>query len=948
MRNNATPISTTANSRHPAHTLLARGLHALPLLGLCLLALCLSARQALATMPDGFNHPELRWRVVEAPHFRVIFHQGGERLAQRTAQLAEAVYDSVTTDLGQTPGARTPIILASYADDARYFAVREEKRIFLSAPALNEARVYGDDYLRALIAHEFTHIVTYWATRGWLWDEGEWAGAGLMPAWFVEGVAQAEAYTFNLYGGFLILRAAALEDAYTPLAKIDVDAPTDQVDKWLTYAQGYSLVSYIADTYGKEAIATILDNFAKYRVFEYALQRSLGVSEQQLYRAWDGKTREHYRPLAEGKSDPQPAVAFPLEAVLSARFSPDNRRIALLAVKDWELADPYPVLYVADRDGSSLRPLATNVGIFASAKFAWFPDSQHLYFTGKRILPNGTVRSGIYSVNVETGHARLLTPDLRAADPDLSPDGTKLAFVVYQEEATLVATANADGSAVNTITPADGPYHAFSPSWSPDGQWIVFNCVWPERSAIALIRPDGSDFHTLTCGKAFDIEPRFSPDGSRIAYVSYAGGTPNVWIATADGSRRWRVTDLAAASAFYPSWSPAGDAVYFISLKTRQAALAAADPQAVAGEPLGADAPAEFAPAPDLPQYPVRPYRPLANFRRFMTRTMNTGDGKGSTAGLLTEFADPLRQHALSAYTEYGLDSERPRLDLQYTNCQLFTDVSLRYLDEVASPRTVSGVAVWDRRRAVVLGLRLPANKSGRLYRRDSTSVTLGSTNFKTVETSAPLAPPPINGTVNAMTVTWRRSERFPRQRRENYTISAASLGYALGGQVDATQVNAQADWAVEIPDVRHQGLFTVAYHLYDGEDLQQNSLRQETIFTNVALYRRLADDISTRWWPFVYSGPLTLTVGWERLDALSGTPPADLGNTFRAELFSAGDLTRYAPYQLHTGVSYNDRTQDTHFYLRLTTTPLTQPLREDESLPLSAPPHPLAASPMP
>ncbi len=934
MRNNATRLE---GSRSVVH--LRR--HAF-LLALCVSLVPLALSPAHATMPDGFNHPELHWQVVEAPHFRVIFHQGGERLAQRTAALAEEIYEQVTTDLGQKPESRTPIVLASYADDARYFAVREEKRIYLSAPALNEARVYGEEFLRALLIHEFTHVVTYWASRGWLWDVGEWAGPGLMPAWFVEGVAQAEAYTFNLYGGFLILRSAALENAYTPLAKIDADWPTDQPDRWLTYAQGYSLVSYIAEAYGKKAIAEILDNFAKYRVFEYALKRSLGVDERQLYRDWEAKTRGYYQGQAEGRSDLPPAVEFPLEAVLSARISPDGQRIALLAVKDWDLEDPYPMLYVADRDGSHLRALARNVGIFTSAKLAWSPDSQRLFFAGKRILPNGTMRSGVYSVEVDTGQTSLLTRDLRAGDPDLSPDGSTLAFIVYQDEATLLALCKADGSEIKTITSAQAPYQAFSPSWSPDGQWIAFNCVWPDHSAIALIRPDGSDFRTLTSGKGFDIEPRFSPDGSQIVYASYSGGVPNVWITTVDGSRRWRITDLKAASAFYPVWAPEGDRVYFSALGTRKAALTAADPQAVVGEVLGADEPAEIPSGGELGQYPVRPYRSLGNFRRYITRTMNSGDGMGDTAGLLTEFADPLRQHALSAYTEYGLDSERPLIDVQYTNSQLFTNLSLRHADYIAAPYRAAGATVWDHARDSVFSLSLPSNKSGDLYLRDVTDVTLSRTELAPFRWSAPLVIPPPSTTRNAMTVSWRRTQRVPRQRRETYALSATSFGYALGGDLNATWINAGGSWAFELPDVRHQALLGATYQLYDGEDVGTDPQRQETILTNVGFRWRLANDISTRFWPLLYSGPLTLTVSWQRHELLSGrvllSGTSLLGNTFRAELLSRGELTRYAPYELRSGATYNDGTQDFDFYLELTTTPLTQPLRQDESDSPSAP----------
>ena len=66
----------------------------------------------------------------------------------------------------------------------------------------------------------------------------------------------------------------------------------------------------------------------------------------------------------------------------------------------------------------------------------------------------------------------------------------------------------------------------------------------------------------LTSGPAFDMQPRFSPDGTSIAFASDRDGLTNIWITKADGTaprqlskeKRWYVNS--------PTWSPDGQYVY--------------------------------------------------------------------------------------------------------------------------------------------------------------------------------------------------------------------------------------------------------------------------------------------------------------------------------------------------------------------------------------------------
>ncbi|MFQ6067070.1 MAG: hypothetical protein ACE5K3_07315, partial [bacterium] len=50
-----------------------------------------------------FNHPELRWKVIETPHFLIHYHQGEETFARASARIAEEIYPGVTSDLGYQP-----------------------------------------------------------------------------------------------------------------------------------------------------------------------------------------------------------------------------------------------------------------------------------------------------------------------------------------------------------------------------------------------------------------------------------------------------------------------------------------------------------------------------------------------------------------------------------------------------------------------------------------------------------------------------------------------------------------------------------------------------------------------------------------------------------------------------------------------------------------------------
>lgn len=92
---------------------------------------------------------------------------------------------------------------------------------------------------------------------------------------------------------------------------------------------------------------------------------------------------------------------------------------------------------------------------------------------------------------------------------------------------------------------------------SPDGTTLVFDLL----GDIYTVPVEGGEATRLTRGMSFDVQPVFSPDGSKIAYISDGTGSDNVWVMNADGSEPEAVTSERNEDVSTPEWAPEGDYV---------------------------------------------------------------------------------------------------------------------------------------------------------------------------------------------------------------------------------------------------------------------------------------------------------------------------------------------------------------------------------------------------
>jgi Tol biopolymer transport system component len=150
-----------------------------------------------------------------------------------------------------------------------------------------------------------------------------------------------------------------------------------------------------------------------------------------------------------------------------------------------------------------------------------------------------------------TGRSRILIN--RTSD---TPDGRR----------TDIYTIRPDGHSEQRLT--DGRGERFAGSYSPHASHIAY-VSGGTVGELWTMRDDGTEPHRL--GDLTGSCPRYSPDGTQIAFRS--GEFGEVWVAAADGTGAQRISGSATEYDQCPSWSPDGHRLAFV----RFMGLAAAD-----------------------------------------------------------------------------------------------------------------------------------------------------------------------------------------------------------------------------------------------------------------------------------------------------------------------------------------------------------------------------------
>ncbi len=152
---------------------------------------------------------------------------------------------------------------------------------------------------------------------------------------------------------------------------------------------------------------------------------------------------------------------------------------------------------------------------------------------------------------------RTLTP-IGTATPFGGGTG-KIAFGSFRDGKNGIYVMDADGRNQHNLMYSG---YDIDPAWSPDGSRIAFVSARDGNAEIYVMDANGTNQRRLTNDKAEDNNPAWSPDGSRIAFVSQRDGNAEIYVMDADGTNQRNLTN-AKGDDSRPAWSPDGSRIAF-------------------------------------------------------------------------------------------------------------------------------------------------------------------------------------------------------------------------------------------------------------------------------------------------------------------------------------------------------------------------------------------------
>jgi Tol biopolymer transport system component len=252
-------------------------------------------------------------------------------------------------------------------------------------------------------------------------------------------------------------------------------------------------------------------------------------------------------------------------------------------------------IFIARPDGSGIQKLTSNPGRF-SFNSDWSPDGQLIAFDSNRVDIDGHKKAAhTYVMNADgSGVTQVTRGTGFNGDPGWSPDGTRLAIDAdwgdfpASQGIWVIPASDPDGvtqaEAQRLTSIPKGMEFDSEPRFSPDGSMIAFTrfrSLEKGKSAIYTIGIDGGGLQRLTPWKLNASHPDWSPDGQMIAFDSadspLSGDRADIYVMRADGSGRTKLTDSPPVREGKrlkleqnPVWSPSGTMIMYVRFLARR------------------------------------------------------------------------------------------------------------------------------------------------------------------------------------------------------------------------------------------------------------------------------------------------------------------------------------------------------------------------------------------
>jgi hypothetical protein len=657
---------------------------------------------ALAPRSARAGDPYVNWYTVRSPHFRVHYHAGLERVAQKAANVGEDIYARLVPELGFTPDEVTELVLTDEANSSNGFASTlpySHVTLFVTAPDDMSGLGDYDDWLTGLFTHEFTHILHTGNVSGAPDVINSVFGPTLhpnqiQPHWIIEGLAVAME-TEHTTGGRLrssqfemLLRADVLQGNLARLDQIS-NVPYRWPGANVWYLYGGHFIAWIESIYGPGIYAAVAADYGATLIpfgINRAIRRATGLTYEELYA---GFRRDLERKVAAqvaaieriGRREGR-RITFAGHGALGPRFRPAACGKRSLVYHRDGADDPLGV-YEVPLDGEASGDRAELVAFAAGRTAAFTPDCS-LVFDHVEPSLRGYAFSEILRQPVGTRSPRgveknreHLTFGRRAREPDVSADGHRIVYVTDRSgTSTLrVAEISPSGALQNERLLAPSAYfeQVFTPRFSPDGQKVAYG-VWTNGGYrdLRIVDLETRRVVELWHDRAVDQQPTWSPDGKTLYFASDRTGFPNVFAYDLASGTVLQVTNVLTG-AYMPDVSPDGRSLVYVGYTKDGFDLFEIELDRSRFLPVAKSTRERPLPRgrPSFRRYPVEAYNPLPSLRP-RSWTIDYGPGTfGNAIAVSTFGTDAIGRHSIAASVVMETEDFQLRGALDYYYARL-------------------------------------------------------------------------------------------------------------------------------------------------------------------------------------------------------------------------------------------------------------------------------------
>lgn len=496
------------------------------------------------------------WHTLSTEHFKIYYYPEMKELAEIGAAYAEETYKIHQQNFNYSLIDTVPIIFYSNPTHFRetnttsglipdgvggFFEFLKGRVVIPYDGSLGN--------FKHVIRHELCHVFMT-AKIGNVLRTHRQTMDRQPPLWFTEGLAEAWSTDWDATAE-MVIKDAVLNGYMVGLEDWDYYFGT-----FFMYKMGQNALRYLSDTYGKEKILLLMENFWMSEDFSTVMEKTIGKDYEEFDKEWLYYLKKHFYPDLSVQDNP----------------SADTKRIFAEGFGHkpayYNDGTKEEVYFIGNRTGYTsiykinLKEEKPKAELVLEGEKSDEFEEFHFFRTGMDISSTGILafatKSGesdalhLYDIKNEKEITNYQFKDIvQIGAPSFSSDGSIIVFPALDMGGKSdLYLFEIKSEKLTRLT--NDYYDDRDPDLSPDGKTIVFSSdrtSYGKNNRYNLFTYDlqSGKISYLTDGDNIDFSPQYSEDGTKIVYTSVTGNIQNIWYLDLAANQNFQVNNDSAS-----------------------------------------------------------------------------------------------------------------------------------------------------------------------------------------------------------------------------------------------------------------------------------------------------------------------------------------------------------------------------------------------------------------